>query len=115
MALPKQVGKDSLITLNKRMRTWLRIRSVNDSRDLPPDAVIQAPLFSELRVVQRLLGNGTLVRVCLLPVAEGQVRIMEYQRRDREGKWQRRSEEEGRTVSFASLGLKAEFDELFGI
>lgn len=64
--------------------------------------------------MQRLLSNGTLIRVRLTPVAAGQVRITEYQRRDRRGRWQRRSEEEGRTVSFASLGLQTGFDELFG-
>lgn len=75
---------------------------------------MQAPLFNEERIVQRLLTNGTLIRARLVPVAEGQVRIAEYHRRDRNGKWQRRSDEEGRTVSFATLGLATGFDELFG-
>lgn len=87
---------------------------MSSTRKLPPEASLQPPLFANDRVVQRVLSTGTIIRVRLEPLAEGQVRILEYHRRDHTGKWQRRSEEEQRTVSFATLGLAGSFSEIFG-
>jgi hypothetical protein len=84
------------------------------SKQLPTDLSLQTPLFGSERVVQRILENGTVVRATLEPAGPDQVRIIEYHRRDRSGRWQRRPEEEQRVVPFGTLGLNGSYSDIFG-
>ncbi len=53
----------------------------------PP--VFQDTLFDATRVVQRLLKNGTSIRMKLEPLGEGRVKILEYSRKAQGGVWHR--------------------------
>lgn len=83
------------------------------SRNTPPPLSQQLPLFSNERVVERTMSTGTVIRALLRPAGEGQVTILAWYRREPDGRWQRRPQEE-RTVAFDTLGLSTPFDELFG-
>lgn len=75
----------------------------------------QPTLFDPSRLVERHLASGATVRVRLEPLADGQVRVLEYRRRGNdEARWQRRPEEEGRTYPLSALGLGLRYDDLFG-
>jgi hypothetical protein len=85
------------------------------SQGKPPELSLSTPLFAADRVVERTLQNGITIRARLEPLGAERVRILEYYRRDRTGKWQRRPEEEGRTPSFSTLGLSSSYASVFGI
>lgn len=84
------------------------------SRNTPPPPSQQLPLFSRERVVQRTLSSGITIRAQLRPAPGGMVTIVAWYRRETDGRWQRRPQEEGRTVPFAGLGLASSYSELFG-
>jgi hypothetical protein len=84
------------------------------SQGKPPELSLSTPLFAADRVVERTLKNGITIRARLEPLGDERVRILEYYRRDRSGKWQRRPEEEGRTASFSTLGLTDSYSGIFG-
>lgn len=85
------------------------------SRNTPPPLSHQLPLFSNERVVQRTTSTGTTIRAQLKPAGSGMVTVIAWYRREPDGRWQRRPQEEGRTVPFDQLGLASSFDELFGL
>jgi hypothetical protein len=77
---------------------------------------IQPDLFSGTQVLERRLnGSGTLVRLRLLPLGNGVVRILEAARcsGDR-GTFVTWPAEAGREVAFARLGFDVTYDEVFG-
>ena len=57
--------------------------------------------------------SGTVIRAMLRPAGEGLVTIVAWYRREPDGRWQRRPQEE-RTVSFGTLGLSTTYEDLFG-
>jgi len=83
------------------------------SRNTPPPLDQQLPLFSNERVVQRTTESGTVIRAQLRPEGNGQVTILAWYRREPDGRWQRRRQEE-RTVPYRQLGLSSSYEELFG-
>jgi len=83
------------------------------SRNTPPPLSYQLPLFSNERVVERTTDSGTTIRAQLRPEGDGQVTILAWYRRQPDGRWQRRPQEE-RTVPFEQLRLNTTYEELFG-
>ena len=83
------------------------------SRNTPPPLSQQLPLFSNERVIERTTSSGTTIRAQLRPEPDGMVTILAWFRRQPDGRWLRRPQEE-RTVAFEKLGLSSSFDELFG-
>lgn len=85
------------------------------SKNTPPPLSQQLPLFSNERVVERITSSGTTVRAQLRPAGAGMVTVLAWYRRERDGRWQRRPQEEGRTVPFEQLGLASTYEDLFGL
>ncbi len=79
----------------------------------PPELSHQVPLFSQERVVERVIRSGVTIRTVLEPADGGHVRITGWYRMAPGGSWERRPQEE-RTVPFSSLGLEVSQEELFG-
>lgn len=74
----------------------------------------QPTLFDASRLVERRLVSGVTVRLRLEPLPGAKVRVLEYHRRGHdEARWQRRSEEEGRTCAYSALGIDLAFEEVF--
>ncbi len=84
------------------------------SKNTPPPLSQQLPLFSNERVIERTTSAGTTIRVQLRPEGNGMVTILAWFRRQPDGRWQRRPQEE-RTVAFDKLGLASTYSELFGL
>lgn len=76
-------------------------------------SVFQDSLFSQARVVERTLQNGTVLRLKLMPLPGERVRVLEYYRQAPDGRWQRQRDEEGRTLSYDKLKLSQPFETLF--
>jgi len=76
-------------------------------------SVFQDDLFSNTRVVQRTLQNGTVLRLKLEPLPGARVRVLEYYRRRVGERWQRVKEEEGRELAYGQLKLRESFVDLF--
>lgn len=83
------------------------------SRNTPPPLSHQLPLFSNERVIERTTDSGTVIRAQLRPEGAGMVTILAWYRRQADGRWQRRPQEE-RTVNFTQLRLSSSYEELFG-
>lgn len=75
----------------------------------------QDDLFSSARMVERVLENGTLLRLKLEPLPKERVKVLEYHRKASGERWQRLSEEEGRTLRYDQLKLIYPFAELFPV
>ena len=73
----------------------------------------QDSLFSSARMVERLLPNGTVLRLELEPLPGERVRVLEYHRRAPGERWHRLREEEGRMLRFEQLKLARSFAEVF--
>lgn len=74
----------------------------------------QPSLFDPSRTVERRLPSGSTVRLRLEPLPDEQVRVVEYLRRAHDGaRWERRTDEEGRSYPLAALGLGLPFRDLF--
>jgi hypothetical protein len=76
-------------------------------------AVFQDDLFSSARLVERTLSNGTVLRLKLEPLPGERVKVLEYHRKAPGERWQRLSEEEGRTLPYDQLKLPRSFADLF--
>ena len=85
------------------------------SKNTPPPLSQQLPLFSNERVVERVTNSGTTIRAQLRPADDGMVTVLAWYRRELDGRWQRRPQEEGRTVPFGQLGLSSTYEDLFGL
>ena len=75
--------------------------------------VFQDDLFSSVRLVERTLPNGTVLRLKLEPLPGERVRVLEYHRQAPGEKWGRVPEEEGRTLRYDQLKLSLPFAYLF--
>ncbi len=75
--------------------------------------VFQDTLFDATRVVQRLLKNGSSIRMKLEPLGEGRVKILEYSRKAQGGVWHRCPDEEGRVLPYEQLRLQQRYESLF--
>ncbi len=76
--------------------------------------VFQDNLFSAAREVERMLKNGTVMRLKLEPLPGERVRVLEYHRKAPGERWQRVREEEGRVLPYTQLRLSATYRALFG-
>ena len=77
--------------------------------------VFQDDLFSSARVVERMLANGTVLRLKLEPLPGEQVRVLEYHRKAPGERWGRVPAAEGRTLRYGQLKLSPHFADLFPI
>lgn len=75
-------------------------------------ATFQDNLFSPARIVERTLGNGTVLRLLLEPLPGERVKVLEYHRRAPWERWQRLNEEGGRTLRYEQLKLARPFAEV---
>lgn len=75
--------------------------------------IFQDNLFSSVRVVERTLDNGTVLRLVLEPCQNECVRVLEYHRCPEGGRWSREASEEGRTLAYRQLKLPRAYTELF--
>lgn len=75
--------------------------------------IFQDALFSSARMVERMLPNGTTLRLKLEPLPRERVKVLEYHRRAPGERWRRVQEEEGRVLVYGQLKLAQPFDELF--
>ncbi len=73
----------------------------------------QDSLFSSARMVERVLENGTVLRLLLEPLPGEHVRVLEYHRRAPGERWHRLREEESRVLRFEQLKLARPFFEIF--
>ena len=76
----------------------------------------QRHLFEKTTFVERSTALGTSIRLKLEPLAEQQVKILEYYRKAKGGsQFKRIKSEEGKVIAYAKLGFKEGFEELFGL
>lgn len=80
---------------------------------MPETVTFQDSLFTPERVVQRTLESGTILQLRLEPLSGERVRVLSYRQKLVGGRWKRLKAEEGRTVSWAQLGLRGSFEDVF--
>lgn len=74
----------------------------------------QPDLFSRRAVVERELPSGSVVRLTLETVGEGQVKVLGFWRRAKQqNQFRRQRTEEGKVLAFESLKLSLEYGSLF--
>ena len=76
--------------------------------------VFQDALFSHVRVVQRVLESGTVLKLTLEPLLGDHVRVVKYRRKRVGERWVTDKHEAGRTYAWRQLGLEGSFENMFG-